>query len=67
MCLDIYWLLENTKAKKPSCAGGNHAPASDKAFFFHFMFLTKMTKKEKEEGKKGGGEGSGVGRRRSAA
>lgn len=59
MCLDIYWLLEKTKAKKPSRAGENHALASDKAFLFHFMFLTKMTKKEKEEkkGERGGGGG----------
>jgi len=47
MCLDIYWLLEKTKAKKPSCAGGNRALAGDKAFIFYFMFLTTMTKKKR--------------------
>lgn len=52
MCLDIYWLLEKTKAKKPSRAGGNHALAGNKAFIFYFTFLTTVTKKEEEKRKK---------------
>lgn len=52
MCSDIYWLLEKTKAKKPSCASGNHAMADDKAFIFYFTFLTTMTKEKEERRKK---------------
>lgn len=49
MCSDIYWLLEKTKAKKPSCAGGNHALAGDKAFSFYFTFVTMTKQRRKKE------------------
>lgn len=58
MCLDIYWLLEKTKAKKPSRAGGNQSLASDKAFFFPMScFKQELPKKKKKKKKKGEGQG----------
>lgn len=69
MCLDIYWLLEKTKAKKPSCAGGNQSLASDKAFFSPFHVFNKNYQKRKRRKKRGGVGGGEQGRRgsRSAA
>lgn len=55
MCLDIYWLLEKTEEKKPSCAGVNQSLASDKALFFLFRVLNKSYQKRKTRRKKEGG------------
>lgn len=54
MCLDIYWLLEKTKAKKPWRDGGNQSLASDKAFFFPFHVFNKNYQKRKRRKKKRG-------------